>query len=130
MVLTLHKTKTMDTEKRHYAVYDNYNRILTLKKGTEIVAKTTNAIIVKEVGKGVYDPVFYIPKEDVVIPMALEEGKTSTCPIKGDASYWMPNEKTANYFAWSYENANPRAKKIRGHIAFNMEYITLISEPI
>ncbi len=116
-------------EKRHYAVYDEYNRQLTIKTGDEVLAKTTNAIIVKEVGKGVYDPVFYIPKEDVIVNLNLED-RTSACPIKGTASYWMPETPTANYFAWSYEDPNPRAKKIKGHIAFNMEYITLISEPV
>lgn len=117
-------------EKRHYAVYDAYNRHLIIKMGNEIIAETTNAIIVKEVGKGVYDPVFYIPKEDVTIGLNLENGKSSVCPIKGTASYWIPENKTENYFAWSYEKPNPRAKKITGYIAFNMEYVTLISEPI
>ena len=116
-------------EKRHYAVYDQYNRKLTIKIGNEIIAKTTKAIIVKEVGKGVYDPVFYIPKHDVKIGLNVED-RTSTCPIKGVASYWMPETPTDNYFAWSYEEPNPRAKKIKGFIAFNMEYVTLISEPV
>lgn len=120
----------MDTEKRHYAVYDNYHRLLTIKIGGEVIAKTTRAIIVKEVGKGVYDPVFYLPKEDVILPLKLEKGRTSTCPIKGEASYWMPITPTLNYFAWSYENPNPRAKKIKGYIAFNLEQVTLISEPL
>tara|TARA_R110002050_G_scaffold149463_1_gene276127 strand:+ start:187660 stop:188022 length:363 start_codon:yes stop_codon:yes gene_type:complete len=118
-----------NTEKRHYAVYDPYDRVLTLKRGDEVLAKTTKAIMVKEVGKGVYDPVFYIPKEDVKIKLNPED-RTSTCPIKGVASYWMPEIPTDNYFAWSYEDANPRAKKIKGHIAFNMADVTLISEPI
>lgn len=119
-----------NTEKRHYAVYDVYKRHLTIKLGKEVIANTTNAIIVKEVGKGVYDPVFYIPKEDVKIDLSLENGKSSVCPIKGTASYWMPEKPTKNYFAWSYETPNPRAKKIAGYVAFNMEYVTLISEPI
>lgn len=118
-----------NTENRHYAVYDKYNRNLTIKMGNEIIAKTTEAIMVKEVGSGVYDPVFYIPREDVIINL-IPEDRSSTCPIKGAASYWMPEKVTDNYFAWSYEDPNPRAKKIKGHIAFNMDYITLISEPI
>ena len=116
-------------ENRHYAVYDPYNRQLTLKMGDEVLAKTTHAIIVKEVGRGVYDPVFYVPKEDVLIDLKPED-RTSTCPIKGVASYWMSELPTDNYFAWSYEEPNPRARKIKGYIAFNMEYITLISEPV
>ena len=118
-----------DAEKRHYAVYDAYQRKLTLTIEDKVIAQTINAIIVKEVGTGVYDPVFYIPKEDVIINLTPED-RTSTCPIKGEASYWMPATLTDNYFAWSYETPNPRAKKIKGYIAFNMAYITLISEPV
>lgn len=117
-------------EKRHYAVMDSYNRKLTIKIKDEILAETTNAIILKEVGKGVYDPVFYVPKEDLVTELVPENERSSTCPIKGAASYWNLETPTENYFAWSYEEPLPRAKKIKGYVAFNMEYVTLISEPI
>jgi uncharacterized protein (DUF427 family) len=118
-------------EKRHYAAIDNYNRKLTLKYLNEVIAETTSALILKEVGKSIYDPVFYLPKESVLIKLVSEPNRQSLCPIKGDASYWnVEGDFTDNYFAWSYENALPRTKKIKGYIAFNMEYITLISEPI
>lgn len=118
-------------EQRHYAVIDPYNRKLTIKYKNEVIAETTDAFILKEVGKGVYDPTFYIPKEDLKIKLALEAERQSHCPIKGDATYWnVEGDFTDNYFAWSYEEALPRAKKINGHVAFNMDYITLISEPI
>jgi uncharacterized protein (DUF427 family) len=118
-------------EKRHYAVIDNYNRKLTLKYLNEVIAETTSAFILKEVGKGVYNPVFYLPKENVLIKLESEPNRQSHCPIKGEASYWnVASDFTDNYFAWSYEKALPRSKKIEGYIAFNMEYITLISEPI
>ena len=119
-----------DTEKRHYAVMDSYNRKLTIKIKDQVLAQTTEAIIVKEVGKGVYDPVFYIPKNDVRLSLIPEDGRTSMCPIKGEASYWNLDSPTENYFAWSYEEPLPRSKKIKGYIAFNMEYVTLVSEPI
>lgn len=118
-------------EKRHYSVIDAYNRKVTLKYKNEIIAVTTNALILKEVGKSVYNPVFYLPKEDVQINLEAESGRQSHCPIKGDASYWnVEGDFTENYFAWSYEEALPRAKKIQGYIAFNMQYITFISEPV
>ncbi len=118
-------------EKRHYAIADQYQRKLIIKYKGEEIANTTQAIILKEVGKSVYDPVFYIPKEDISIQLEPEPERQSNCPIKGDASYWnVSGDFTENYFAWSYEDPLPRSKKIQGHIAFNMEYITLISEPL
>ncbi|QWX83016.1 DUF427 domain-containing protein [Cellulophaga sp. HaHaR_3_176] len=118
-------------EKRHYTVIDNYKRKLTLKYLNKVIAETTSALILKEVGKSVYDPVFYLPKEDVLIKLKPEPNRQSHCPIKGDASYWnVDGDFTDNYFAWSYEDTLPRSKKIKGYVAFNMEYITFISEPI
>lgn len=118
-------------EKRHYSVIDKYNRKLTIKYNDLIIAVTTNALILKEVGNGVYDPVFYIPKEDLKIKLEQDSAHKSSCPIKGVATYWtMSNGFTSEYFAWSYENALPRSKKINAMIAFNMNYISFISEPI
>ena len=118
-------------EKRHYSVIDPYKRRLILKYKNEIIADTREALILKEVGKSVYNPVFYLPKDAVKIKLVPEPGRQSHCPIKGDASYWnIEGGFTDNYFAWSYEEALPRSKKIQGYLAFNMEYITLISEPI
>ena len=118
-------------DKRHYSVIDNYSRKLTLKYKNEIIAETTCALILKEVAKNVYDPVFYLPKDDINIKLESEPKRQSYCPLKGDASYWnVTGDFTNNYFAWSYEDPFARSKKIQGYIAFNMEYITFISEPI
>ena len=119
-----------EAEKRHYAVIDPYKRLLTIKVGDEVVAKTTEALILKEVGKSVYDPVFYIPKKDLKTDLKKETNRNSYCPIKGDATYWQLETPTDNYFAWSYESPLPRASKIEGYIAFNKDYVTIISDPV
>ena len=118
-------------EKRHYSVIDKYNRKLTIKYKDLIIAETTNAMILKEVGKGVYDPVFYIPKEGLRTKLEKDNAHESFCPIKGTATYWnITGGFTSEYFAWSYEDTLPRSKKINGMLAFNMNYISFISEPI
>ena len=119
------------TENRHYAVSDTYNRKLTLKYKGEIIAYSERALILKEVANTVYNPVFYMPKEDILIALEKEPQRKSYCPIKGDATYWnLKKNPTDDYFAWSYEKSLPRTKKIEGHIAFNSAYITFISEPL
>ncbi len=116
---------------RHYAVIDAYNRKVTFIFEGTTIAETSNAKILKEVGKSVYNPVLYIPKEDIKIDLIPEPTRQSYCPIKGDASYWTIEGNTKeNYFAWSYEEPIARSKKIKGLVAFNMDYITTISEPI
>jgi len=120
-----------NSKNRHYAVIDEYNRKLTLKYQDEIVADSERALILKEVGKSVYDPVFYFPKEDIKVELEKEPQRKSFCPIKGDATYWNLKENpTDDYFAWSYEESLPKTKKIEGYIAFNQANITVISKPI
>lgn len=116
---------------RHYAIIDKYNRKLTLKFNNEIIAYSEQALILKEVGKSVYNPVLYIPKQDLKIELNKEEHRSSYCPIKGDATYWNLNgeKATDSYFAWSYEEPLPRSKKLKGYVSFNLNYITIISEP-
>ena len=120
-----------DTNKRHYAAIDAYSRKLTLKYNGEIITETKNALILKEVGKSVYNPVFCFPKEDIKAELVSEPKRNSYCPIKGDATYWnFKDDPTNNYLVWSYEKVLPRTKKIEGYIAFNLDQITLISGPL
>ncbi|MFT4523332.1 MAG: hypothetical protein ACI8ZN_002285 [Bacteroidia bacterium] len=120
-----------DTQ-RHYAKIEPYKRKLGLVLNGEVIAQTNNALILKEVGNSVYNPVFYFPKEDVKMALLdAETERSSTCPIKGVASYWnLKSGKTDSYFAWSYEEPLAQSKKIAGYLAFNLDYLTLVSEPI
>ena len=120
-------------EKKYNALQKKYGlpKLEVIDADFQISSIETKKFILKEVGKGVYDPVFYLPKEDILIKLELEPKRQSHCPIKGDATYWnVESDFTKNYFAWSYEEPLPRSNKINGYIAFNLEYITLISEPI
>jgi len=116
---------------RHYAVIDVFNSKVTVKVGDVTIAESTKAFNLKEVGKTVYDQVLYIPKEDVAINLlSLEEGRTTHCPIKGDATYWSYNNIEApDYFAWSYDNPLPRSKKIASCFAFNLYHVILTIQP-
>lgn len=116
---------------KHYTVIDDYERRLTIKFKGKVIAATENSRILKEVGKSVYNPVFYFPKEDIKVELKEEKSRKSHCPIKGDATYWqMTDEITNDYFAWSYEEPLSQAKKVEGYIAFNISELTVISEPI
>lgn len=120
-----------NNDQRHYAVADAYKRKVTLKYQDKVIVESENARILKEVGKSVYNPVLYFPKDDIKVPLEKEEARQSHCPIKGDATYWnFPEQPTSEYLAWSYETALPKTKKIEGLVAFNLNYFTLISEPL
>lgn len=118
-------------EKRHFAVIDPYKRKLTIKFGDRIVAETTDALILKEHGRSLYDPVFYIPKKDIKVELEREPETKGFCPIKGNAHRWhLKEEPTEYYFAWSYEDPLPRSVKIKGHLAFNLHHVSFVSEPL
>lgn len=120
----------METANRHYAVIDPVRRRITVKYRGETILESEDGLILKEVGKSVYDPVFYFPKQDLLVDLLPEDSRSSHCPIKGDAKYWNLDQATDNYFAWSYEEPLPMSSKIKGHIAFNPEYVTFVSAPI
>ena len=118
-------------EKRHYAVIDPYTSKLTVTFGETVIAETQQAMILKEVGRSVYDPVFYIPKEDIRVDLKREAETKGFCPIKGHAHRWhLPNQETGAYFGWSYEDPLPKAHKIKGKIAFNKAFVSFLSEPL
>lgn len=120
-----------ETENRHYAVIDPVNRKLSVQYQGKTVAVSENALILKEVGKSVYNPVYYFPKDSLQVDLEKIDGPSGYCPIKGQSTRWnLKEDGVSSYFAWSYEEALPRSKKISGYLAFNSSLVTYVSEPI
>lgn len=120
-----------DTENRHYAVVDPVNRKLSVTYQGKVIAESENALILKEVGRSVYNPVYYFPKDALKVEVEKLDGPSGYCPIKGQSTRWNLTEAPVEaYLAWSYEEALPKTKKISGHLAFNSSLVTFISEPI
>ena len=82
-----------------------------------IVAETDRALALREAG---YDPVFYIPREDVAPDVPMPNPRRSYCPYKGEAFYFdlVADGETRSAAAWSYPNPFPAVARIRGHLAF------------
>ena len=63
-------------------------RVRALSDGI-VVTSLNQVMVLKEVEKSVYNPAFYFPPGDVEPGrIQREEGFSSRCSIKGDASYW------------------------------------------
>jgi len=89
-------------------------RRVRIYAGDLLLADTTDAVRVIEIGKTAYDPVLYVPAADV--SASLEPLDRSThCPIKGDASYFALKGEE---IAWSYENPIDFAEGLAGRRAF------------
>lgn len=81
------------------------------------IADSLNAILLLEAKQM---PIYYFPPQDVLSNILVESGERTSCPHKGEASYW--NANVADHFvenaAWTYMQPRAPAGRIRDHIAF------------
>ena len=82
-----------------------------------VIASSDRAMVLKEAD---YPPVFYIPREDVETGFISKTDRHTTCPYKGEASYYSlyMNGDLAENVAWSYETPYPAMEQIKDLLAF------------
>ncbi|MGX7877411.1 DUF427 domain-containing protein [Mesorhizobium sp. ORM6] len=101
---------------------------VTVRFSDAIVAVTDRAKVLREEG---YEPVFYIPFEDIYFDLFEKTNTTSESPLKGTASYWRVHAvgSSADDFMWAYETPDAAAGAIAGHGAFDAETARIDIEP-
>lgn len=117
---TIHNPK----EPRHFMRVKPVTRKIRVYRAGTLIAESDRALRVTEIAKDVIDPVIYLPKADVMAPLALVGGKTTHCPLKGDAHYYTV-DGTGAAIAWSYEAAFDFADVLNGLIAFYPDETTI-----
>lgn len=119
-------------EARHFMRVKPTGKRITARIGDQTIAQSYEALRVVEVGRDIYDPVIYFPRDAVKIPLQKQE-KSTHCPIKGDASYFDSSEvagsEDADYFAWAYENPKEGSEVLTGYVAFNAYLVTMEEKP-
>lgn len=98
----------------HMMVIKSAPRRMRVYAGDTLLADSTSALRVMELGKSVYDPVVYFPEEDVIASLDAVE-KSTHCPIKGDASYVALD---SDEIGWIYKDPIPMTGQLKGHHAF------------
>jgi uncharacterized protein (DUF427 family) len=75
-------------------------------------------VVLEEAG---YPPVAYFPRDHVETGFISQSPTVTTCPYKGQATYWsmLMNGDLAEDVAWSYEDPYPAVAEIRGRLAFD-----------
>ena len=120
-------------EPRHFMRVKPVPRRVRVLRDGMVLADTTEAVRLLEVGKDLYDPVFYLPRSDVSAPLADAEG-TTHCPLKGDAVYFDlagPDGSVAEAkIAWSYPTPFGFADMIAGRVAFYSDKVTVEESPL
>lgn len=88
--------------------------------GGEELASSDRAVVLEETG---LPPRYYLPREDVRTGLLRPTSSRSTCPYKGEASYWSVEigGQVHDDLVWSYETPIPAAAGIAGLMCFYTE---------
>lgn len=90
---------------------------VTVTVGGMTLGESHRALELKE---GSYPPVTYVPREDIDMSRLVRTEKATTCPWKGQASYYSVRTDSGvlDNAVWSYEDPIPDVAPIAGHLAF------------
>jgi uncharacterized protein (DUF427 family) len=105
---------------RYLIDFEPTPRRLRVTFGGETVADSRRAMLMLE---SKHLPVYYFPRADVRTELLEASQHSSTCPFKGEASYWSVRvgERVAEDAAWSYLEPRPEAAAIKDYMAFYWE---------
>ena len=81
--------------------------------GGRLVAESSRPLLVHETGMPVR---YYLPPEDVDFGLLEPTGTHTTCPFKGEASYWSFDGRPD--VAWAYPDPIDSVTQIKGHLCF------------
>src|SRR4029077_3034408 len=86
--------------------------------GGEKLAESDRAVLLNETG---YPTRYYIPREDVRTELLRPTSHHTTCPFKGEASYWSAEVggEVHENVVWSYETPIPQAEGVASLMCFS-----------
>lgn len=90
-----------------------------------VVGETARGRILRE---GALPPRYYIPRDDVRMELLVSTDHATTCPFKGDASYWtlVLDDARHENIVWSYEEPIDALPEIAGLLCFYNERVDLV----
>jgi uncharacterized protein (DUF427 family) len=100
------------------------NQHVVVGVGGEKLAESDRPVLLDETG---YPTRYYLPREDVRTELLRPTDLATTCPFKGQASYWSAQvgDQTYNDLVWSYEAPIPQAAGIAGLMCFYPDRVEL-----
>ena len=112
-------------EPRHFMRVVECTNTITACLGDVEVARSNQALKVKEVGFDIYDPVIYFPRGDVNMSLLHKNDKTTHCPLKGDTEYFdfKSGDQTQENLAWSYDRTIEIAAVLQDYIGFDTRFV-------
>lgn len=82
-----------------------------------VLASTDRAMVLRETR---LDPVYYLPRDAVLMTCLEPSDHRTYCPFKGTASYWhvVVDGRRVENAVWSYEDPMAEAAAIAGYLGF------------
>jgi uncharacterized protein (DUF427 family) len=89
-----------------------------------LIAASDHPVVLEETGLPAR---YYLPRDDVRMDLLRPTSFSTTCPFKGDASYWTLelDGTTHDGIVWSYEHPIPGAEGITGLLSFYNDRVDL-----
>lgn len=115
-------------EPRHFMRLARPAYAISASIGGVEIARSMRAIKLKEVGRDIYDPAIYFPREDVDMSKLVSIEKSSHCPLKGAAEYFdasIAGQHIAEV-GWSYDRTIAIADAIKAYVAFYPQRVQII----
>ena len=86
----------------------------------ERIASSDAALVLHETG---LPDRYYLPRDDVRMDLLRPLNMSTSCPFKGEASYWGIDVgwRRADNLAWAYEDPLPDRADLKGRIAFYVD---------
>lgn len=97
---------------------------IVIRANGAVIGETQAALELREGGM---PPVIYVPRADMAMALLDKTTRNSTCPWKGQASYYsiVTPEATLQDAVWSYESPIDDMAPIAGHLAFYTDRVTV-----
>ncbi|MFT7560683.1 MAG: hypothetical protein ACI93R_002605 [Flavobacteriales bacterium] len=114
----------------HFMVLEKAEHAYSAYCGDNILAMSSNAMVLKEQNSKSYEPKIYFPLQSVFRERLVVSDKQTHCPLKGQARYYhlKTDTRTWNDIAWQYchvENFDPRLWQLLNYISFDTTQVSL-----
>jgi len=108
---------------QHTVVITPAGRPITVHAADVEIATSSNALVLKENG---YEPVYYLPMQDINCDLMRASETETYCPFKGTASYWhlVLKNTTIVDALWAYQDPFDECLSLKNTAAF---YTTKVS---
>jgi uncharacterized protein (DUF427 family) len=115
---------TETTSNPHHITVEEVGDVVRIEIDGTVLAESSRARVLRE---GPIVPRYYFPLDDVKTEFLVATDNTSTCPFKGDASYWsvVLDDVHHKNLVWSYEAPIPGMEPITGLLSFYNERVDL-----